>query len=227
MERYLSQNKFAQSLGLSKQAISLAVKDGRVNRTVRGIDPNHPTNKYFAEQVLSRTEPHNPRGKANKKKKTKRKPAQKTTQNTGFTHQNTPPVVHYPPSPPVAPTSAPAAPPVAPSGEQGEFYLLPPTNKAEADFHKALAATKKINMEIAAKMREMVHRDEVASAFGTLNSAIMDFFLPLGERLAPSVAGLAGSSDPEQVKEVQHAIEAEITRGLEEVKRIGKEAMQK
>lgn len=55
MPEYISQNAFAKRVGVSKQAISLAVKEGRVVRTARGIDPSHPTNNHYVRLLnLSR-----------------------------------------------------------------------------------------------------------------------------------------------------------------------------
>lgn len=52
MAHYISQNAYAKRLGVSPAAISYAVKEGRVNRTARGIDPDHPTNKHY-EHLLN------------------------------------------------------------------------------------------------------------------------------------------------------------------------------
>jgi len=48
MTEYLSQSQFAQLVGVSRQAVSNAIQDGRIIKTSHGIDPQNPENVYFA-----------------------------------------------------------------------------------------------------------------------------------------------------------------------------------
>lgn len=51
MQRYYSQSGFAKFNGITHQAVSAAIKDNRVVKTGRGIDPTHPTNLHFVEKL--------------------------------------------------------------------------------------------------------------------------------------------------------------------------------
>ncbi len=52
MPDYFSQSAYAKRLGVSRQAVSIAVKEGRIYKAARGIDPTHPTNIHY-EQLLN------------------------------------------------------------------------------------------------------------------------------------------------------------------------------
>jgi len=54
MAGYISQSEFARQCGVTRQAISKALKGGFAAKTVRGIDPEHPTNQYFKAKALTR-----------------------------------------------------------------------------------------------------------------------------------------------------------------------------
>ena len=51
MTEYISQNKFAIMCGVSRQAVHKAIKEGRVVKTSRGIDPDNPSNQYFCSKA--------------------------------------------------------------------------------------------------------------------------------------------------------------------------------
>jgi hypothetical protein len=115
--------------------------------------------------------------------------------------------------------SGPRVKPPAPPTDLDQLELGYPTDRTTADLAKIISQTKKLNLEIAAKASEMLPREFVAQAFGKLNAAILDYFLPLGERIAPEAASMAGTSDPEVIRSIQEYIEDEVSRGLESVKR--------
>ena len=47
MQKYLSIRAFAKLVGVSHQAVMQAIKEGRVSKTTKGIDPTHPTNMHY------------------------------------------------------------------------------------------------------------------------------------------------------------------------------------
>jgi len=67
---YLTQIDFAARLGISRQAVSQGIKTRRVHVNGKKIDPDHPTNLYFAQQV----EKHKSRGAPGVKRKTEPPP---------------------------------------------------------------------------------------------------------------------------------------------------------
>ena len=48
---YITQSNYARSLGITPQAISKAIAEGRVIQTRLGIDPDNPSNQYFAQRL--------------------------------------------------------------------------------------------------------------------------------------------------------------------------------
>lgn len=54
MAEYVTQYKFAQMCGISKQAVANGVRDQRVHKTKSGIDPSSPVNIYFRECAIAR-----------------------------------------------------------------------------------------------------------------------------------------------------------------------------
>lgn len=60
MSEFISQSKFAKLHGITKQAVSQAIKSGRLVRAEKGIDPEHPTNRYFIEKQELKKNPKKP-----------------------------------------------------------------------------------------------------------------------------------------------------------------------
>lgn len=194
MKKYLSQKAFGEMVGVSHAAIFKAIKDGRVVRTERGVDPEHPTNKYYAEQSGRYRDPEK-----NGKKVIKRGAAKtKNNQQKDNIQRQEP--------------------------EPEQEIVLASTNvdaqsKYEAERRRIEAQTTKINIAIAERMGELVLREEVAKAFGKIYSVAINHFLPMGDRLAPLIAGICGTSDQETIIRVKEKVDSETTRALEELKR--------
>ena len=62
MGQYVSQSGFAKLAGVSRQAITQAVKEGRVECCKLGIDPEHPTNRYYLNASRANTPRNTDRG---------------------------------------------------------------------------------------------------------------------------------------------------------------------
>jgi hypothetical protein len=77
MASYLTQYKYAKLLGVSKQAVNWAVKDGRVVLTERGIDPEHIVNLQFAANAKLRSKEVKTGTIRNRKKREKKEAEKK------------------------------------------------------------------------------------------------------------------------------------------------------
>jgi hypothetical protein len=200
MKKYLTQKAFAELVGVSSAAIFKAIRDGRVVKTSRGIDPDHPTNKYYLEQTSRYRDPKTNGKKAGSKsenRSTKKKAKKKTAKSEQEKEQET---------------------------EREEEIVIRPKirsgrTKANAERKRIEAQTTKLNIEIARKMGILVLREDVSKAFGKIYSVAINHFLPMGDRLAPILAGICGTSDQERVIKVKEKIDNEMTRALEELKR--------
>lgn len=51
MAEYITQSAFARECGVSRQALSKAIREGRVLKTSRGIDPANPANQYYKSEA--------------------------------------------------------------------------------------------------------------------------------------------------------------------------------
>lgn len=81
------------------------------------------------------------------------------------------------------------------------------------------AQTEKLKIETAEKLKLLVPVETVQKKFGTLSSVILNYFFPMGERLAPIICGICGETSPEKIKKVQKKMDDEITRALSEFKK--------
>jgi len=79
--------------------------------------------------------------------------------------------------------------------------------------------TKKLRMEMAEKMGELVLRSGVEKAFGKLTSSIISYIFPIGDRVSPGIAGVFKSTDQDNINETKRMIDKEIGRALEAVKK--------
>lgn len=93
-------------------------------------------------------------------------------------------------------------------------------SKREADRLKAIAQAAKINAELAAYIGELIDKDQVIKLFGKIHKVQSDLFVPMGERMAPLLAAICGIADPEITNAIKLKIDEEVSRGLEELKRI-------
>lgn len=194
MNRYLSQKAFAKLVGVSPAAINKALRDGRIVRTERGIDPAHPTNMYYSEQSNRYRDPQKNGKKVIKRAKKK---TEKNQQVENDQDLETEPEQE-----------------IMPAGVNVDA-----PSKYEAERKRIEAQTTKINIAIAERMGELVLREDVSKAFGKIYSVAINHFLPMGDRLAPLISGICGTSDQEIIIKVKDKIDTEITRALEGLKR--------
>jgi hypothetical protein len=200
MAIYYSQSEIARMAGVSPTAISKAVREGRVIRTPKGVDPEHPTNQYFLSQRNRfRTGDHEENGQpsgqppiqknnANKKRTTKsRTPKSKQKDNGTIVTTQDVELEHY--------------------------------DRPAAEMARIQAQTNKINLSIAERLGTLVPRDEVAKAFGRIYAVSVNHLLNMGDRLAPIIAGICGASDQDAKIKIKNKIDTEITRALDELKR--------
>ena len=203
MVEYLSNNKYAKSLGVSQPAITLAIKENRVIRTTRGVDPTHPSNVHYENGLRA-----------------KRGPLPKDLGD-----QPAPPV-HEDPAPskieakkeapaprtrrrPSAAAPAPKPKQTAPAPNVNHFKT-----KVDYDIEKLEVQTAKLRAELANNLGVTVLRAMVDRAFAQIHSAAVNFLLPLGARLAPVLAGICGVTKAETILEIQTKIDEEILRAL-------------
>lgn len=91
--------------------------------------------------------------------------------------------------------------------------------KNQADIAKVLVTTANEKVKLAQRIGTLILKEQVVKIFGRLYSVIMNYFHPLGQRLAPIVAGICGVTDSAKIMEIEKAIDEEIMRGITEFKK--------
>jgi hypothetical protein len=209
--RWVNQSKFAELAGVSRAAISLAIKRGRVIRQGKmGIDLEDPVNvTYLQSENDSRT-----RSKKPKKTTKKPKPTKKSK-----------------PKPKKLPPASEKAQPV----EEVEYYHEPEhealletydlngnafIDRATADRLKVIEQARTLEIKRLKERGKLVDREHVSRIFNMLYKIDTGELRPLGDKLAPEVAAICGiSGDSEIERKISSYIEDEIYKTLEHIKR--------
>jgi len=100
-------------------------------------------------------------------------------------------------------------------------------SKDDIDNEYKKANTEKIKVATAEKLGLLVPIDFVKKKFGKMAAVILNYFFPIGERLAPILCGICKITDPEIIKLVEIEISKEMTRGLAEFKKVATEDVKK
>lgn len=188
--RFLSAAAFAEILGVSKAAISKALKAGRL--VAHGINPDLPKNKAFAEKA--RTNAGNKKevkfAKAVGKAKARAEQEQPAEEKSGTNELS----------------------------DYEEAAVRAHTAEKDEKAIYQTFKTKKLQLEIAQQMKEVIPRSFVEKFFGRITGVLHTHFLYLGERTSAHIAGICEITEPAKKLEIQQAIDKEITGGLQEVK---------
>lgn len=192
----LNKSQFATRLKLSRTAIGKAVAAGAVICINGEIDTDHPTNKSYAEIDRS--------AKKEAKQAVVVKPDKPEPEKKGDSGDKKP----------AGKTSAKSKTKIIDYSTAG---IMP--TKTEVDIGRGLVITAKEKVKLAQLIGTLILREEVEKLFGRLYSIILNFFHPLGQRLAPIVAGICGVTDPVIILKIEKAIDKENMRGLGEFKK--------
>ena len=93
------------------------------------------------------------------------------------------------------------------------------TSKAGASLLKEIENVKKLRIHNEKQLENLIDRGVVRKYFGAMSSIIINYFFPIGNRLAPRVAGVCKVTDPADVIKIQTIIDKEIMRALEQFKK--------
>ncbi len=83
---------------------------------------------------------------------------------------------------------------------------------------KLKAQIQKIKVETAHKLGNLVERQTVEKAFDRQSAIILNYLFPLGDRLAPKLAGFFENTDHEKINLIKSTIDKEIMRALDAFK---------
>lgn len=96
-------------------------------------------------------------------------------------------------------------------------------DKESVEIEYKKANTEKVKISNAEKLKLLIPIDVVKKKFGQISSVILNYFFPIGSRLAPLVCSECGITDPLVIKKVENIIDKEVTRSLSEFKKVASE----
>ncbi len=205
----ISQAAFARLAGVSKPAIFKAIRSGKLQLTEsKKIDDRDPLSIHYLRSQLER-------GKKDIKKETVKlikakkmpDPVQKQPDLTANKEDKPSNVVDQKQSV------------ISPSAGETDHLYQNLIDKDSLDAELKKVQTEKIKISNAEKLKLLVPMDIMKKKFGKISGVILNYFFPMGDRLAPLVCGLCGVTDSEIVKKVKNKIDAEVTRSLAEFKK--------
>ncbi len=91
--------------------------------------------------------------------------------------------------------------------------------KEAADIKRINAQTANYQLKYAERLKLLVLRTDVDRVFQNIYSIAINYFLVLGDRLAPILASICGVTDQKVTIEMKNHIDKEVTRALDEIKR--------
>jgi hypothetical protein len=208
---WLNQSEFAKLVGVSRAAISKAVKRGLVVKDPsQGIDVDHPANiEYRNSQHDSRTRRKDSERKPKKPKRSEIKPEKV---------ENLPPASVKAIPDEISEQMSP--------GQQMEMYeninLNGPDHlitKLDADRLKTIETAREKQIKRLEARGKLIDRDFVASIFNTIYKIDTGELRPLGDKLAPELAAICDVDDNETIQRMNEHVEKTIYKSLEHIRR--------
>jgi len=246
-----NQSKFAKLAGVSKVAISNAIKRGKlVLNESKKIDDNNPLAIKYLRNQLEKSKKSLVRDQVNKersKEKPKRKEKQEKYKEIAKELKKIIPPEEkkiidnlFKSKPELLVPMLESAKKIKNEKQKQPEKIKQPEIKSissqiddetvngffeketvEIEYKKA--NTEKVKIANAEKLKLLVPVDVVQKKFGKISSVILNFFFPLGDRLAPVICGECGITDPKIIKKVKSKIDNEVTRSLSEFKKVAAE----
>ena len=208
---YYSQRQFAKLAGVSHAAVVKARKDGRVHRTVRGYDPEHPTNKHYLNTCQGRKsgeiQPAKSKAVSAREKARKRAPK---------------PDKEYKP-PGIDLNQLPEMPLEIENGNSEDQELKEVAGritKVDADTWKRIEEIKKLQLARQEKRRELIPRVLIQRVFNRIYQIDTNQLRTLGDRVSPEIASLCGVNEQDTIIQIGRVIDSEINKTLKHIQRL-------
>jgi len=196
--KMISSGALAKIKGVTKQAVSKALKEGRLIGRKKGrqyeINLHHRLTKIYLKN-MSRQEIDQ------KLKQVRDKSIIKSKENTKKKHK---------------------------TKKEKELLSFSKKYEKErndnietkrlAELGKLNAATNKLNIEIAEKTKSLIPKDLCNDVFQNMSNIIINYFFTLGERLAPDVTAICKINDSKKQIAVKHRIDEEVQRCIKQFK---------
>jgi hypothetical protein len=214
---YINQSEFARRVGLTRGAISIAIKKGQIFREGPGINPEHPVNRAYAERATQNS--------GNSREVKAGKAAAKLLESEGnidklidaltAMSQNengqAAPAEQSQPKP-----TAPKTPAMPEPDIREEITARAVGQKFTSDEKRASAMMK--NILLAEKIKELIRRKDVMDFWKRVVGAMENNILKMDERIADEIAAICGVTDPDIVSKVRKRIGDESVTAMTIVK---------
>lgn len=191
--QYVSQSGFAKLAGVSRQAITQAVKEGRLESCKLGIDPEHPTNRHYLATSRANAHRNTDRGSQQKRKSAPKSVRGKKVDITALTGGLI--------------------------GTELDDYLSA-LSKPSTDRLKVVEQIKALRLKTDERRLTHVPRETVRRVFSRIYMVDTNEFRTLPDKLASEVASICGIDDDEKVFEIKEIIELNVFKVLNHVKRL-------
>lgn len=201
----VTQTELAALCGVTRQAISDALKHGRLRKMGEARNAGIDLHDYLTTQYMKKNDQ---RTSSVKKKEVK-------AQKEGSFDEDLKDIVEnkeilrkkY-----LAESNQ--------SDDKGGNNYYAESDKTTVEVDKIKMQTQKLEIEVAEKMNILIDRERVRNAFNKMSSVMYNYFHTLGDRMAPVAAGICGCNDKDAIFKVKSQLDLEIMRGLKEFKRI-------
>jgi hypothetical protein len=190
---YLSRADYAELLGLSRAAITRAVNEQRIHLTSKGIDPDHPTNQYYAEKILSRKSDSSAINRA-------------ATPPPKYEEQTTLPLFDVTGDMSEFVTDQ----------ERHMGFM----SKSDIERMKLYKQVTLMDIKERKERGELVSRESAQKLLAKLFMVDSKEWRTMGDRLADELAALGGIEDSETIIKFHERIEAEVFKTLQHIKRL-------
>ena len=102
--------------------------------------------------------------------------------------------------------------------EEERNTILVPGNSMKQEKEKE--TVRKLWIHNNKQLGLLVDRELVKKYFGEMGAVIINYLFPIGNRLAPGIAGICEINDPVIIKQIEELINQEIMKGLKEFKKV-------
>lgn len=222
---YLTQNAYSKLVGVSAAAITKAVDTGRIIKTKKGIDPEHPHNRHYEANIVrnASNEKRLRRIRNQARKKGEEIPFRldgKKKQKKQKEELKTEPLVEE------KPKQKPKK--VIKRKHKRELNLddikervsYGAVTQANVNALKAMEQIEQIRLKTQKERQELVSRDLVKRVFAKIYTIDVNELRTIGDKLAPDIAALCDVDDAETILKVNQRIEKEVYKSLHHIKRL-------
>ena len=203
----LTQRDFARKCGVSPQAISKAIKEGRVIKDEKKINPNNPQNAAYIKLIQMRKDENGgtlDRSKSRNKKKKNDASEPEPESKPELNDQDLENLA------------------------KGQLSIpLDSLSKTSADRLKTLEQVRKIQIESDTKRKNLLPREEIKRIFARLYMIETNELKTISDAVAPEIAAIYEDDNLDHQFKTKKIIDAKVYRALKHIQRLWSDYLEK